>query len=62
MKKDTPMRYWFDEGNNTLFQLAEPPPDGTGIIEVTEADYKEYGAFVRAEEAKAAAVRDHGDE
>lgn len=34
------MRYWFDEIKNTAFALDVPPPDGAGVFEIEEDDFK----------------------
>ncbi len=51
------MRYWFDEGNSTLFQLSEPPPDGKGISELTREEYEQYKKLVQDDGAKEADLR-----
>ncbi len=40
------MRYWFDEERCRAFALEVPPPDGKGIMEITEEDYREIVASV----------------
>ena len=57
-KRHRPLRHFFDEPNNTLFSLAVPPPDMAGITEITQAEFDEYVAYVRAEEAKGIANDD----
>ena len=43
-------RYWFNETTNTAFALDVPPPDGNGVLEIEEADYKEIMAAQPAPE------------
>ena len=35
------MSYWFDENAGTAFAMEVPPPDGAGIIEISEEDFTE---------------------
>ena len=48
----TPMRYWFDEGNNTLFQTRGVLRRTAGDHRITQEDFEEYVAIMREEEAK----------